>query len=217
MRHYFNNQQIMQITNLIRPNLDFPNNRTLKEELRSHGWTGKIYIWIKLGIFGLLNNLIVSLICVVQLLVGLLLLIINAIYLYITGWLRSFGFSEVAIGERYEITIVELQYHFRMLSIAIIGAAVSIIHGLIAPWLSVYWVFVSANAPELPEGTNMTPMRTFIWYLFRNSESADYPFFYYLAGVISWYYSVTSLVAIVLIIVVFILFVVLMGGGDENS
>lgn len=200
MRHYFNNRKIMDITNLITPRpihrIVQPRNSTLKEELRSHGWMGKIYIWIKLAIFGLLNNLIVSLICVVQLLVGLLVLIINAIYLFITGWLRSFGFSEVAIGERYEITIVDLKYHLAGLSIVIIDVASSIIHGLVAPWLSAYWFFESDNAAEPPEGAG------YIWYLFRNSERAKFPFFYYLAGAISWYHSFYYIAAILIVILI---------------
>lgn len=212
-RHYFNNRKIMNITNLIILNPSYPDELTLKEELRSHGWTGKIYIWIKLGIFGLLNNLIVSFICVIQLFVGLLILIINAVYLFITGWLRSFGFSEVAVGERFEIDIVNLKYLLTGLSTVIISVAESIIHGILAPWASSYWLFAPPEGkPTSPPEDTTNPR--LIWYMFRNSESAKFPLFYYIAAVISWYHSVWYIVIISLILL-FLAFLILAGQGGS--
>jgi len=204
MRHYFNNRKIMGITNLISVNFT-PRERTLKGELSwvSHGWTRKIYIWIKLGICGLLNNLIVSLICTIQLLVGLLVLIINAIYLFITGWLRSFGFS-VPIRHAI-IPFGDIGQFIGILPIVLFGTAASIFHGILAPWVSTYWLF------KKPVPRVAVTDRGLRWYLFRNSESADYPVIYYLVGAISWLFCfpfIVSIVGTLLIAAVLLMFVV---------
>ena len=136
-------------------------------------------------------------------------IIINAIYLFITGWLRSFGFSETAIGEDVEITFNDLKYLLLGLWIAILEAIMSILRGFFAPWISSYWFFESENAPEHPGEAEATVL----WYFFRNSESATFPFFYYIAAVISWYYSgiyIVSLIAIIMLLGV----LVIIGGSS---